>query len=100
MDAPYTVFNFDCPSRVDLESTGPKKLTFPVSAKLTYTFPASEGRKEMKLSWYQGPAFAASALTLAAKKPDLVAQADALMREARVDDPSWPMTWTPKPKKR
>jgi predicted dehydrogenase len=57
MDAPYTVFGFDCPSRVDLESTGPKTLTFPVSAKITYTFPAADGRKEMKLAWYQGPTF-------------------------------------------
>lgn len=35
---------------------------------------------------------------LAAQKPDLVAQAERLMREARSDDPNWPLTWTPKPK--
>jgi arylsulfatase A-like enzyme len=35
---------------------------------------------------------------LASQQPDLVSKAEELMRQARVDDPKWPMTWTPKPK--
>ncbi len=57
MDAPYDVFGLDCPSKVEIESTGPKRLTFPVSVKLTYTFPATTERGEMRLHWYQGPQF-------------------------------------------
>jgi predicted dehydrogenase len=57
MDAPYAVFGLDCPSRVELASTGPKPLTFPASARLTYTFPATAGRGEMKLHWHQGPTY-------------------------------------------
>ncbi len=57
MDAPYDVFGFDCPSKVEIESTGPKRLSFPVSVKLTYTFPATSDRGEMRLHWYQGPVY-------------------------------------------
>ena len=57
MDAPYSVFGLDCPSRVEIESSGPKKLSFPKSAKITFTFPAVAGRPEFKLCWYHGPKF-------------------------------------------
>lgn len=35
---------------------------------------------------------AAESRNLAAEKPDLVAKAEALMKQARVDDPNWPLT--------
>ncbi|HPA20460.1 MAG TPA: Gfo/Idh/MocA family oxidoreductase [Verrucomicrobiae bacterium] len=57
MDAPWTVFDLGYPSKVHVESTGPLKLSFPKSARLTYTFPAKPGRGEMVLRWYQGPEF-------------------------------------------
>ncbi len=57
MDAPWTVFDLGYPSRVQVESTGPLPLSFPKSARLTYTFPAKPGRKEMVLKWCQGPEF-------------------------------------------
>lgn len=57
MDAPWTVFELGYPSKVQIESTGPLTLSFPKSAKVRYTFPAKPGRKEMVLTWYQGPDF-------------------------------------------
>ena len=33
-DAPYAVWQLDCPSRIEIESTGPKKTSFPASAKM------------------------------------------------------------------
>lgn len=40
----------------------------------------------------------AEAGNLAAEKPELVGQAEALMKSAHVDDPNWPMTVKPKAK--
>lgn len=55
MDAPYTVWDLDCPRRVEIESTGARKLSFPATAKITFTFPTSGGRhQEFKLHWYHG----------------------------------------------
>jgi hypothetical protein len=54
MDAAYDVLELDCPSSVKLESTGPSKLSFPASVRLTYTFPATKERGEVILKWYQG----------------------------------------------
>ena len=53
-DAPYDVWKLDCPSRVEIESTGPKKLSFPLTVKITFTFPATATRGEFKLFWYHG----------------------------------------------
>jgi predicted dehydrogenase len=57
MDAPYTALDLDCPRLVELESTGPSKLSFPDSAKLTFTFPASAERGEVRVHWYQGKGY-------------------------------------------
>ena len=54
MDAPYAVFQLDCPNRVEIQSSGPHKLSFPATAKITFTFPASNTRGEFKLHWYHG----------------------------------------------
>ena len=56
-DAPYYALGLDCPSLVEIESTGPKELSFPESAKVTFSFPAVNGRGELQMNWYQGPAF-------------------------------------------
>ncbi len=53
-DAPYTVWQLDCPSRVEIESSGPNKLSFPTSAKVTFTFPSSATGREFKIHWYHG----------------------------------------------
>jgi predicted dehydrogenase len=55
MDAPYAVWQLDCPSRVEIKSSGPKKLSFPVTADITFVFPATPARNEFKLHWHQGP---------------------------------------------
>ncbi len=57
MDAPYDALGLDCPSEVKIESTGPSKLSFPESVKLTYTFPATEKRGKIILKWYDGNKF-------------------------------------------
>jgi predicted dehydrogenase len=54
MDAPYAVWGLDCPSRVEIESSGPKKLSFPETVHVTFTFPTSNSGKEFKLHWYHG----------------------------------------------
>jgi hypothetical protein len=54
MDAPYYVWALDCPRRVEIESSGPSKLSFPGTVKITYTFAASATRGEFKLHWYHG----------------------------------------------
>jgi len=56
-DAPYTALGLDCPSSVEIESTGPRPLSFPESAKLTFTFQKSNQGGAVKLNWYQGPEF-------------------------------------------
>jgi len=57
MDAPYDALGLDCPCEVKVESTGPSKLSFPESVKLTYTFPATEKHGKIILKWYDGPKF-------------------------------------------
>lgn len=57
MDAPYDVFELDCPSSVKIESTGPSKYSFPESTKLIYTFPGNEKRGEIKLKWFDGKVY-------------------------------------------
>lgn len=57
MDAPWTVFDLGYPKSVHVESTGPLKLSFPKSARITYIFPAKDGRGELRLKWYQGSQF-------------------------------------------
>ena len=54
IDAPYDALGLDCPSEVKIESTGPSKLSFPESVKLTYTFGATEKRGKIILKWYDG----------------------------------------------
>jgi len=51
-----------------------------------------------KVELYDLAADAAEATDLAARRPALVAQAEALMAAARVDDPNWPMRDAPKTK--
>lgn len=53
-DAPYDVWQLDCPRRVEIESSGPNKLSFPATVKVTFTFPANRARGEFKLYWYHG----------------------------------------------
>ena len=57
IDAPYDALGLDCPSEVKIESTGPSKLSFPESVKLTYTFGATEKRGKIILKWYDGNKF-------------------------------------------
>ncbi len=57
MDAPYTALDLDCPRLIEVESTGPSTLSFPDSAKLTFTFPAAAERGEVRVHWYQGKAY-------------------------------------------
>jgi predicted dehydrogenase len=54
MDAPYHVWRLDCPSRVEIESSGPSKLSFPSTVRVTFTFPATSARGEFKLHWFHG----------------------------------------------
>jgi predicted dehydrogenase len=54
MDAPYFVWGLDCPSKIEIESSGPSKLSFPTSARVTFTFPTSRSGGEFKLHWYHG----------------------------------------------
>ena len=56
MDAPYAVWGLDCPSKVEIESSGPKKLSFPEAVHITFTFPASSTGREFKIHWYHGKA--------------------------------------------
>jgi len=56
-DAPYSALGLDCPKRVEIESTGAKKLSFPESAKITFAFDRPDGSGEIKLCWYQGKTF-------------------------------------------
>ena len=55
MDAPYAVWALDCPSKVEIECSGPSRLSFPKTARIVFTFPATAGRGEFKLHWYHGP---------------------------------------------
>jgi predicted dehydrogenase len=57
MDAPYFALGLQCPEKVELESTGPSKLSFPKSAKLTFVFPDSKYGNRVNFSWYQGKKF-------------------------------------------
>ena len=54
MDAPYAVWQLDCPRRIEIQSSGPKKLSFPETADITFIFPSSPSRGEFKLHWHQG----------------------------------------------
>ncbi len=54
MDAPFHVWALDCPSKVEIESSGPSKLSFPKTVRLTFTFPATSTRGEFKLHWFHG----------------------------------------------
>ena len=55
-DAPYMALRLDCPKLVEVESSGPAKISFPESARITFTFDRPEGG-EIKLFWYQGQKF-------------------------------------------
>ena len=55
-DAPFLALGLDCPKKVEIEGTGPKKLSFPDSARVTFTFDRPEGG-EIKLFWYQGKTY-------------------------------------------
>jgi len=55
MDAPYAVWQLDCPRRIEIQSSGPKKLSFPETADITFIFPSAPSRGEFKLHWHQGP---------------------------------------------
>ena len=54
MDAPFHVWALDCPSKVEVESSGPSKLSFPKTVRVTFTFPATATRGEFKLHWFHG----------------------------------------------
>lgn len=54
MDAPFHVWALDCPSKVEVESSGPSKLSFPKTVRVTFTFPATAARGEFKLHWFHG----------------------------------------------
>jgi predicted dehydrogenase len=58
MDAAYSVCGLDCPSKVEIESSGPSKLSFPRTVRVSFTFPATSSRGEFKLHWYHGPGHA------------------------------------------
>ncbi|CAN5728840.1 Gfo/Idh/MocA family oxidoreductase [soil metagenome] len=54
MDAPYAVWNLDCPKRIEIESSGSSKLSFPGTVKISFIFPATSARGEFKLHWFHG----------------------------------------------
>lgn len=54
MDAPYTTLGLDCPDKIEIESTGASNLSFPLSAKITFSFPTCKYGNSVKLFWYQG----------------------------------------------
>ncbi len=54
LDAPYDVWHLDCPRRIEIESSGPRKLSFPESVKISFTFPSTPTRGEFTLHWYHG----------------------------------------------
>lgn len=54
MDAPYHVWGLDCPRKVEIESSGPSKLSFPKTVRVTFTFPATATRGQFKLHWFHG----------------------------------------------
>jgi len=56
-DAPYYALGLDCPRLVEVEGTGPSKLSFPESAKVTFTFDRPDGSGDIKIYWYQGRTF-------------------------------------------
>jgi len=56
-DAPYYLLGLDCPKSVEVEGTGPSKLSFPESAKVTFTFDRPDGSGDIKIYWYQGSTF-------------------------------------------
>ena len=55
-DAPYLTLGLQCPKKVEVESTGAKKLSFPDSARITFTFDSPAGG-ELKLFWHYGRKF-------------------------------------------
>lgn len=54
MDAAYDVLDLDCPKKVEIESTGPRKVGFPDSSKVTFTFPSAKTGNDVIVRWYEG----------------------------------------------
>lgn len=55
LDAAFQALDLDCPKRVQIESSGPRKLSFPESDKITLTFPSKKTNKDVIVRWYHGP---------------------------------------------
>jgi hypothetical protein len=55
-DAPYFALGLDLPTRIKLESSGPSPVSFPRSARLTYSFPRA-GKPDLPFIWSHGPGF-------------------------------------------
>jgi hypothetical protein len=55
-DAPYFALGLDLPNRIKLESSGPSPVSFPMSVRLTYSFPRAGGA-DLPFIWTHGPDF-------------------------------------------
>lgn len=54
LDAAYQALDIDCPKKIEIESSEPRKLSFPESMKITFTFPSKETGKDVIVRWYNG----------------------------------------------
>lgn len=54
LDAAVWALDLDAPETVEATSTGLNAETHPLSAVVTYRFPARGGRPPVKLTWYEG----------------------------------------------
>ena len=54
MDTAFDVLDLDCPGKIEIVSTGPRKLSFPDSAKITFTFPSKKTGNDVIVRWHQG----------------------------------------------
>ena len=55
LDAAYRALDLDCPKLIEIESSEPRKLSFPKSVKITFTFPSKKTGKDVIVRWYHGP---------------------------------------------
>ena len=54
LDAAYLALDLDCPKKIIVESSEPRILSFPESAKISFVFPSKETGKEVIVRWYHG----------------------------------------------
>lgn len=57
LDAVYHALDLDCPKRIEVESSEPRKLSFAESVKVNFTFPSKKTGKDVLVRWYHGPEY-------------------------------------------